>query len=115
MISELLKTFWLDILIVLVFILVMIVLLRKNRADLVKKIIFALVVQAEQVLGSKTGEEKYAHVISEIYAKLPLILRLVFTRDDFDHYIEECVDKLKIKLTDGNIDLLTYAEEVRSK
>jgi len=60
---------------------------------------------------SKTGGAKYSQVISDLYGKLPLVLRLFFTQTELDKYIEDSVTWLKNKLQDPNVTLLSYAEK----
>ncbi len=113
MILDFLKVYWADVAVILIFILVMIVLIKRNQTDVVRKIVFYFVVQAEKALGSKTGEAKYSAVVAEIYARLPLILRILFTHQNINDFIEESVDKLKVMLSDGRVDLLSYTEEIQ--
>lgn len=104
--------YWLDILVIAAFIGALAYLYRIGKTEAVKKIIFYLVVRAEQQLGSGTGPLKYAMVIAAVYEKLPLILRLVFTKEDIDRFIEEAVANLKAYLYSGDVNLLTYCEEL---
>lgn len=108
---QLLATYWLDLVIVMAFTIICLLLLKRGRKDLVARIIYGLVVQAEQQLGSKTGQEKYAHVMAQVYAKLPLILRLLFTKDDIELFLEDAVLALKNRLTDQDVNLLSYMDE----
>lgn len=98
---EFISNHWIDILGILVAIVVLAILYKRGRKETIKAIVLSLVVQAEKALGSGTGELKYSMVIDTLYSKLPFYVRFLFTRKDIDNYIEECVDRLKILLSDG--------------
>jgi len=109
--QALLLTYWSDALLVIVAVAVLAVLYKRGKKDLVKEIIYTLVVKAEKELGSATGSAKYSQVITTLYLKLPLILRLFFTTEEVNKYIEDAVTWLKSKLKDPEVNLLSYAEE----
>lgn len=111
-IYELIQLYWADIAIVAIFTAVMALLIKKGKADLVRRIVYALVVDAEKILGSGTGSEKKAWVIAAIYIKLPYLLKLIFTQQDMERFIEEGVKRLKVALDTGQFNLLGYAEEL---
>lgn len=100
-----------DIIVIVVIIAGLIILYKKNRKDLVKKIILSLVVQAEKHLGSGTGELKYAYVIEKFYKYLPSVVRLLYSKKEIDTMIEEAVSKLKEMLSDG-VNLSSYDDEM---
>lgn len=108
MIINFLKTYWPDIVVTLIFIVTMLILIKKDKSDVVRKVVYGFVVQAEKEFGSKTGEVKYAHVVSQLYTRLPFILRLVFSQQDINKYIEDGVKMLKDSLNDGRFNLLSY-------
>lgn len=114
-IYQFMQVYGLDVMIVLVFIAILALLVRRGKADLVRRIVYAMVVEAEQRLGSKTGQEKKAFVIARIYERLPLILRLVFTREDINRFIDDGVDRLKLALSTERFDLLGYSEEASTR
>ena len=101
---------WLDIAVAVVFIAIIVVLYKHSKIEVIKKIILALVVQAEKSLGSGTGELKYALVIERVYNKLPFIIRVLFSKKDIDNYIEEAVIKMK-GILNNNVNLIGYDEE----
>lgn len=102
---------WQDIIIVTVFITLLTLLYKKKKYNVVRKIILALVVQAEKQLGSGTGELKYASVIEQVYKNLPSIIRFLFTEKEIDAFIAEGVAKLKEYLSRG-VTLSGYDDEV---
>jgi len=107
----LLLAYWSDVLLIIVVAVILGILYKRGKKDLVKEIIYSLVVKAEKELGSTTGSAKYSQVISELYIKLPLILRLFFTQVELKKYIDDAVIWLKIKLQDPTITLLSYDQE----
>lgn len=109
---DFIKQYYLDILFIVGLIVTLLVLYKKHRVDIIKKIILALVVQAEKQFGSKTGELKYAYVIDQIYSHLPSILRFLFTKKELDAYIAEGVAKLKEYLQKEDVTLSGYDDEI---
>jgi len=107
----LLVAYWSDALLVIVVAGVLGVLYKRGKKALVKDIIYSLVVKAEKELGSTTGCAKYSQVITALYEKLPLILRLFYSKTELNKYIEDSVTWLKSKLQDPEVTLLSYAEE----
>jgi hypothetical protein len=99
-----------SIIVVVIAIIGLMVLYKLGKKDTVKKIVLALVVQAEKTLGSGTGELKYAMVIDAIYNKLPFILRFLFNKKELDTFIEEAVSKMKELLSKG-VTLTGYDDE----
>lgn len=100
----------LNIAIIAMFVALLLILYKNNKKEVVKKIILALVVQAEKNLGSKTGDLKYAEVMKGLYSALPSIVRILFTEEDINNYIEDGVQKLKEMLNNG-VDLNGYEIE----
>jgi len=109
--QALILAYWTDALLIIFIALVLAILYKRGKKDLVKDIIYSLVVKAEKELGSTTGSAKYSQVISELYEKLPFILRLFFTKTELNKYIEDSVKWLKIKLKDPKVTLLSYEQE----
>jgi len=111
LLKEVLLQNWLGILIFLFCAIGLICLWKRGKKDLVKKILYGLVVQAEKALGSGTGLEKKAMVLSSWYAALPWYIRLLFTQTEVAAYIEDGVSYLKKRLAEG-VDLTSYDLEI---
>jgi len=109
----LLVAYWSDILLVFVVVAGLTILYKRGKKDLVKSIVKTLVVKAQIALGSTTNTAKYNLVIATLYEKLPLILRIVFTKVEIDTYIKDSVTWLNTKLEDPNVNLLSYVEETK--
>lgn len=88
----------LNIIIVILFIVTILFLIKKNKTKEVKEILFLLVLKAEEIYGSGTGEIKYASVVEKIYKKLPSLLLLLFSEKEIDSMIEEAVLRMKKRL-----------------
>lgn len=56
---------------------------------------FELVLMAEYLFGPSTGPTKYAYVSSEIYKRLPKVMKLIITQNEIDLLIEKSVETLK--------------------
>jgi len=87
-----------NILVVVLVIAFIAFLVYKGRKEQAKKIILALVVEAELKFGSGTGLLKYAYVIGLVYPKLPTIVRLFITEGKLESLIENAVTYLKSEL-----------------
>lgn len=65
------------------------VLLAKGKKQMVYKMLYALIVEAEELFGGGTGSIKFDHVISQVYAKLPAYLRLFISYDMLSGWLED--------------------------
>jgi hypothetical protein len=101
--------------IVLVLVLAVIVIgLLLGKKTFVKAFVRGLVVKAEQLYGSKTGQIKREAVLGWIYQKAPL-LALFLTPEDLDKLIKDAVTWLKLQLATPGVNLLSYAQEQQAK
>lgn len=94
---------WDSVLLVILFILFILVLVKKGAINQVNEILFYLVTEAESQFGGGTGQLKYAAVVSWLYEKLPAIVRILFTTKQIDLLIENAVTRMK-KYLDTNKD-----------
>lgn len=86
--------------IIMIFILVVLVIwfVYNGRKPQAKKIILALVIEAERLFGAKTGCTKYNYVIGYVYPRLPFIIRTLISEKRLDDAIESSVQYLKKEL-----------------
>ncbi|MFT9495829.1 hypothetical protein [Anaerosolibacter sp.] len=91
----------------LLVLIIAMLLYKRGKTEFVRNIVLALVTEAEKRYGDGTGELKYHMVVERIYEVLPWILRLLYSKNQIDHMIEEAVDYLKRYLSDGK-NLLGY-------
>ena len=83
------------ILIVVVFAAVIAILAARGKKEIIYKMIFALVDEAEEIYGSKTGKRKFAYVVERVYAILPAFFRLFITYDMLEKWIEKALVEAK--------------------
>lgn len=88
-------TNWDSVLVVVLFILFLLVLIKKGAVAQVDEILFYLVSEAERQFGGGTGALKYAAVTAWLYERLPAVVRLLFTTKQIDLLIENAVLRMK--------------------
>lgn len=113
--TEWLVNNWLGCLIIIAAIIILALLIKLGRHDIIKKIVLSLVCAAEKQYGSGTGEIKYAYVIEKLWDKLPFIIRILYTKKEIDNMIEMAVQKLKHILSDNDVNLTGYDDELYLK
>lgn len=92
---------WDSVLVVILFILFLLVLIKKGATTQVNEILFYLVIEAEAQFGGGTGVLKYAAVTTWLYERLPSIVKILFTSKQIDLLIENAVIRMK-KYLDTN-------------
>ena len=100
---------WDSVLVVLAFLVLVVVLIKRGETKVLKKILFNLVTQAEKQFGSGTGELKFAAVADWIYQRIPAVLKLLFTEKDIATMIEAVLEEAK-KAWGTNENLKDYIE-----
>lgn len=100
---------WDSVLVVLTFLVLVVVLIKRGETKVLKKILFNLVTQAEKQFGNGTGELKFAAVADWIYQRIPAVLKLLFTSEDIAKMIEEVLAEAK-KAWGENENIREYIE-----
>lgn len=100
---------WDSVLVVVAFLAVVVVLIKRGETKILKQILFNLVTQAEKQFGSGTGSLKYAAVADWIYQRIPAVLKLLFTSNDIEKMIEDVLEEAK-KAWGANENLKGYIE-----
>lgn len=100
---------WDSVLVVVAFLTVVVVLIKRGETKILKQILFNLVTQAEKQFGSGTGSLKYAAVADWIYQRIPAVLKLLFTSSDIEKMIEAALEEAK-KAWGANENLKGYIE-----
>lgn len=100
---------WDSVLVVLAFLVLVVVLIKRGETKVLKKILFNLVTQAEKQFGSGTGELKFAAVVDWIYQRIPAVMKLLFTEQDIADMIEAVLEEAK-KAWGANDNLKGYIE-----
>lgn len=100
---------WDSVLVVVAFLALVVVLIKRGETKILKQILFNLVTQAEKQFGSGTGSLKYAAVADWIYQRIPAVLKLLFTSSDIEKMIEAALEEAK-KAWGENENLKGYIE-----
>ena len=100
---------WDSVLVVLVFLALIVVLIKRGETAVLKKILFGLVTKAEKEFGGGTGKLKLATVSDWIYQRIPAVLKLLFSEKDIETMIETALEEAK-KAWGTNENLATYIE-----
>lgn len=100
---------WDSVLVVVAFLAVVVVLIKRGETKILKQILFNLVTQAEKQFGSGTGSLKYAAVADWIYQRIPAVLKLLFTYSDIEKMIEAALEEAK-KAWGANENLKGYID-----
>lgn len=86
---------WDSVLTVILFLLLVLVLIRRGEVTKVRKMAFYFATLAEEEFGGGTGELKFAAVTTWLYERLPVIVKILFTPKQIDKLIEDSVEKMK--------------------
>ena len=100
---------WDSVLVIVAFLAVVVVLIKRGETKILKQILFNLVTQAEKQFGSGTGSLKYAAVADWIYQRIPAVLKLLFTSSDIEKMIEAALEEAK-KAWGANENLTGYID-----
>lgn len=100
---------WDSVLVVVAFLALVVVLIKRGETKILKQILFNLVTQAEKQFGSGTGSLKYAAVADWIYQRIPAVLKLLFTSGDIEKMIEAALEEAK-KAWGANENLKGYID-----
>lgn len=65
------------------------------KRKIIKEFIYSLVLEAEKIFGSKTGEIKFSFVIRTFYTQCPIDLRRFVPEQMIIDWIEESVIRMK--------------------
>ena len=88
---------WASLLVILVFVVTLVILAIRGKKDIVAKILYALVTEAEKIYGGGTGSVKFAYVVEKAYSYLPAILKVFITYERLKQMIEDALAAAKIK------------------
>lgn len=100
---------WDSVLVVLVFLGLIVVLVKRGETAVLKKILFGLVTKAEREFGGGTGKLKLAAVSDWIYQRIPAVLKLLFSQKDLERLIESALEEAK-KAWGNNEKIAEYIE-----
>ena len=92
---EFFTTHWVSILVVLLFIALIIVLALRGKKQIVYKMLYTLVTEAEKQYGAGTGSIKFAEVMTKMYSMLPAVIKIFITYDTLAKWIEDALAEAK--------------------
>ena len=101
---------WDSILAALIVIGVAIIGVIKQEKNIVFKMLFSLVTEAEKQYGGGTGELKLSSVVAQIYEKLPSLSRFIPVKT-LEKWVNEGLEDAK-KKWEANTKVATYIESV---
>lgn len=94
-VMQFLATNWDSVLVVIAFIVICLVLLKRGEIATLNKILFALVTQAEKEFGGETGRLKLSTVVDMLYQRIPAILKFLFTEKELIKMVEDALTAAK--------------------
>ncbi len=86
---------WDSVAVIVIFIIFVLGAVKRGETKVLKTVLFGLVTQAEKQFGSGTGALKFATVADWIWQRIPLILRMLFTKKDIEKMIEQTLEMAK--------------------
>lgn len=92
---EFFTTHWASILVAVLFIALVIVLALRGKKQIIYKMLYALVTEAEKQYGAGTGSIKFAEVMTKMYSMLPAVIRIFVTYDTLAKWIEDALAEAK--------------------
>lgn len=92
---DFITTHWLSILLVALFAVIIVILALRGKKQIIYKMLYFLVTEAEQQFGSGTGKLKFAYVLERIYGVLPAIIKVFITYDTLERWIETVLVEAK--------------------
>lgn len=98
---------WDGVMISIAIIAILIVCIIKREKNIIFKMLFALVTEAEKTYGKGTGELKLSSVISSVYSKLPSAIKTILPIKVLEAWIEAVLLDAKKKWSE-NANIATY-------
>lgn len=86
---------YIPIIITAAVIAVFVILAARGKKDIIYKMLYSLVNEAEEMFGSQTGKLKFAYVIERVYAMLPGIFKVFITYQTLEKWIEKALAEAK--------------------
>ena len=100
---------WDSVLVILAFLALIVVLVKRGETKVLNKVLFSLVTQAEKQFGGGTGKLKLAAVSDWIYQRIPAVLKLLFSEKDIENMIETALAEAK-KAWGNNENIAAHIE-----
>lgn len=92
---DFIATHWASIFVVVVFVAAFVFFAVRGKKQIIYKMLYTLVTEAERQYGSGTGSIKFAEVMTKIYSMLPAIIKVFITYDTLEGWIERALADAK--------------------
>ena len=83
------------LLVVLAILAIFILLALRGKKQIIYKMLYALIDEAEEFYGSKTGKLKFSYVLEKLYARLPSIIKIFISYKTLEKWIEKALVEMK--------------------
>ena len=70
-----------------------------------RQVVISLIVEAEKAFEYGKNSEKFNYVFENFYERLPILLKLLLTKEDIVNFIQIVFDEIKISLDYKNTDI----------
>lgn len=80
---------------ILAFVAFVVILALRGKKEIIYKMIYALVNEAEEYFGAGAGKKKFAYVMEKIYAELPPIFKILIDYKTLEMWIEQALVEAK--------------------
>lgn len=96
----------LSIIIIAVAVIIAIVfLIYKIKKEGLRPLTISIIVEAEKLYEKGKNEEKFNYVFNIIYENVPGVLKLLFTKENINKFIQKIFDEIKIALDYNNTNI----------
>lgn len=92
---EFITAHWASIIVILLFIGLIVFLALRGKKQIIYKMLYALVTEAEKQYGAGTGSIKFAEVMTKVYSMLPGVIKIFITYDTLSKWIEDALADAK--------------------
>ena len=83
------------LLVVLAILTIITLLALRGKKEIIYKMLYVLVDEAEALYGSKTGKLKFSYVLEKIYAMLPSTIKIFISYKTLEKWIEKALEEMK--------------------
>ncbi len=102
---ELLKNYWMVILVAIIACSYIVYLVVNKRWNKLRTIANKLMLQAElTIVGTKKGRERFDQVLTQVYLLIPIWIRIFLPKSSFEKKLQQWFELIKDSLDDGKIN-----------
>ena len=101
---------WASLLTIIVLAVTVVFLAIRGKKEIIAKILYALVTEAEKIYGGGTGSVKFAYVVEKAYSYLPASIKVFITYERLKTMIEDALTAAKIKWAE-EVGISDYLKE----